>query len=530
MQQRAGAQKKSKSIMSLTNKANSKSSLRRPDRHLQQGKAWPWILIVALAAGGGVWWWKSHAGADGGAGGTGRAASGASGGGFGGGGRGGRFASPADRAQPVSIQVARKQDIRVTASAIATMTASNTAIVHTQVTGVLQSLLFKEGQQVKAGQVLAQIDPRAFQAMVLQAEGALLRDKATLENAKVDLARYKDLAAKNAIPTQQLDTQVALMGQLEGTVKADQGTLDSARLQLTYARVTAPISGRVGLKQIDLGNVANPTDANGIVSITQTRPIAMVFAVPSNLLPQITSKLRANKPLAVEAWDRGGTIRLAVGHVATLDNQIDLTTDTVKLKALFDNNDDALFPNQSVGAKLQLDVLSDVLAVPQAAVQRGAQGFYVYVVNADSTVSAKVVKPGAIDGDWMAIDGAIQPGDKVVIDGVDRLREGAKVEVIAADPTKRAGAVAAKRGSRGASGAWGGHAASGVASGAAPEAASGTAPGTAPAAASASAEDRPAWLNRLPPDVAEKVMKMSPEERKAFIEKRRAERAAQSGN
>ena len=517
--------------------------MRLPARRLrQQGKVWPWILVAAILAGGSLLWWKTRAGADGAAGPAG-AASGAAAGGGGGGRRFAGGPGAANRTQPVSVQPARKQDIRVSVNAIGTISASNTAVVHAQVSGVLQSIQFKEGQQVKAGQQLVQIDPRAFLAALGQVEGALARDKASVENARVDLNRYRDLAAKDAIPKQQLDTQESLLRQLEGTIKVDQAAVDSARLQVSYARVTAPISGRVGLKQVDLGNVVNPGDVNGIVSITQTRPVAMVFAVPSALLPQITAKLHANTPLVIEAWDRNGTTRLAVGRVATLDNSIDVTTDTVKLKAIFPNEDDALFPNQSVGAKLQLDVLADTLAVPTAAVQRGAQGFYVYVVGADSAVSTKVVKPGAVDGDWTAIDGPVQPGDKVVIDGVDRLREGAKVEVIAADPKQRAGAstpggrrgargaAGAASGARGASGAWaGGRAASGtdLGNGAASPANPASLPHSATEAASAGSADaeRPKWLDRLPPDLQDKVMKMSPEERKAWIEKRRAERAA----
>jgi multidrug efflux system membrane fusion protein len=496
----------------------------------------PWVLAVLLAlAGGGFWWWKTHA-ADAVGGNVAAAASAP------GGASGARRFGGASAVQPVSVQAARRLDIRVTVSAIGSITALNTAIVHVQVSGVLQRLDFKEGQQVKAGQELAQLDPRAFQATLAQAEGALARDKAQLDGARVDLVRYRDLLAKDGIPKQQLDTQVALVGQLEGTVKLDQAAVDSARLQLSYTRVVAPISGRVGLKQLDIGNVAQPSDANGIVIITQTRPIALVFAVPSANVPLITARLRANQALPVEAWDRGGTTRLAVGRVATTDNAIDPTTDTIKVKAVFANDDDALFPNQAVNVVLQLDTLAAALAVPQAAVLRGAQGFYVYVVNADNSVSMRVVRPGAVDGNWMAVEGALEPGEKVVIDGTDRLREGAKVEIIAADPSKRAGAAAPPGGAR--------RGASGAATGAASSARSGPASGPAPGATSASASaaglaaagrpnapasagadsaggERPAWMDRLPPDVADKVMKMSPDERREWIRKRREERARQ---
>ena len=509
---------------------------RHSSKQLQAGKALGWTLAgAAVLVAAGLWWWKGHGSGEGGPAGAASAPAGQGAAG-GRGGPGGRFGG-ANRVQPVSIETAQRRDLRVMANAIGSIMASNTAVVQPQVTGVLQSLMFKEGEQVRAGQQLAQIDPRAFQAALGQAEGQLARDVAQLANAKLDVVRYRDLMAKDAIPKQQLDTQEALVRQLDGTVKSDQAGVDSAKLQVTYTRVLAPISGRVGLKQADLGNVVQPGSANGLVVITQTRPIALVFSVPSANLPQITATLKARKPLRVEAWDRGGLTKLADGLVASTDNAIDPTTDTIKLKALFKNEDDALFPNQAVTVHLQLDQLPDQLAIPSAAVLRGTQGFYAYVVGADSTVSMKPIKPGVIDGNWTAVQGAIQAGDKVVIDGVDRLRDGAKVEVIAADPSKRVGAQpgGGKGRNRGgaasgaASGAWSGGAASGAwggPAGAASHAASGAAH-AASAATEASAEERPRWLDRLPPDMQEKFMKMSPEERKAFIEKRRAERASQ---
>ncbi len=403
----------------------------------------PWLLVLLVLSAGAIWWWRAHvadpATSDS------AQASGRADATPGGGGR--RFAG-ANAVQPVSVQAVRRQDIRVSVNAIGSISAWNTAIVHAQVSGVLQSLNFKEGQQVHAGQVLAQIDPRAFQAALSQAQGGLARDKAQLDNAHIDLERYRSLLAKDAIPKQQLDTQLALVRQLEGTVQADQGVVDSARVQLSRTRVTAPIAGRVGLKQVDLGNVVQPGDANGIISIAQTQPISLVFAVPAAHVPLITARLRAGASIPVEAWGRGGKQQLAVGRVATVDNAIDPSTDTIKVKAVFPNLDDALFPNQAVSVTLQLDVLTDVIAVPQAAVLRGAQGFYVYVVNADNTVSTRAVTPGAVDAGWMAVEGALKPDEKVVIDGTDRLREGAKVELIAADPKQRAGASAPAGGSR----------------------------------------------------------------------------------
>ena len=409
--------------------------------------------------------------------------------------RGARRFGPGSRAQPVSVHDVRRQDMRVTVDAIGIMTASNTAVVRPQVSGVLQALAVQEGQQVKAGQVLARIDPRSFAAALSQAEGALARDKAQLDNARADLARYRDLLAKDAIARQQLDTQEALVHQLEGTVRADQAGVDTARLQLSYASVTAPIAGRVGLKQTDVGNVVGPGDTNGIVSIAQTHPIALLFSVPSANLPKLVAQLRAGKPVPVQAWDRDGKVRLATGRLATIDNAIDPTTDSIKLKAIFPNEDDALFPNQAVSVKLQVDRLADALVVPPAAVLRGAQGFFVYVVNADQSVSSRVVKPGPVDGDAMAVEGDLKPGETVVIDGVDRLRDGAKVEVIPADPGKRAGAQPVAPGASGAS-----------------------APG-----------DRAGFLSRLPPDVAEKVRKMTPEERRDWFRQQRGQAGGQSG-
>jgi len=494
-------------------------------RSRQNGKAWVWGLgIVALVIAGG-WWHHAHqANAQGSA----SAQGGPAGpGGPGGPGSAGRRFGAGNRAQPVSVEPVRLHDLHVSVDAIGTLAANNTATVHVQVSGVLQALLFKEGQLVQKGQSLARIDPRAFAAALEQSEGALQRDKAQLDNARVDLKRYQDLVAKDAAPKQQLDTQVALVRQLEGTVVSDQAAVDTARLQLSYCNVIAPISGRAGLKQVDLGNIVSPSDANGVVVLAQTQPIALTFSVPSVNLSKIADRMNAHQTLVVEAWDRDGKTKLAEGRIASRDNAIDLATDTIKLKALFDNRDDSLFPNQAVRVRLQLDTLPQHLAVPSAAVQRGADGFYVYVVNADQSVSARKVVPGTVDGDWTAVDGAVQPGESVVIDGIDRLRDGAKVEVIAADPSKRAGAQPNKAhaGRRGASST------AGSASGAAGEHADAwrQRQGSANAASAPSSAVSGTWANRLPPDVAAKIEQMSPEERRAFFDKRRAERAA-SGN
>lgn len=513
-------------------------------RH-QSGKLTTWVLaaLVVLAAAGAAWWkFAPHAG-------DAATASAAAGNGAGGPpgmgpGSSSRRLGAGSGVQPVSVMAARLQDVRVTVNAIGSLTASNMAVVHAQVSGTLQSVLFQEGQQVQSGQLLAQIDPRSFQSAVGQAEGALARDSAQLDNARLDLQRYKDLVSKDAAPKQQVDTQLALVRQLEGTVRVDRSALDSAQLQLSYTKVLAPTSGRVGLKQVDIGNVVQPGDANGMVSIAQTRPIALVFSIPASQVPVLQARLKARQPLRVEAWDKGSTRLLASGQVATIDNAIDASTDTIKVKALFPNKDDALFPNQSVSVRLQLDTQSNALAVPQAGVLRGAQGFYVYVVGDDNTVSTRVIKPGVVDGDWMAIEGAVQPGEKIVIDGVDRLRNGAKVEVIAPN-AKPGGAGNWKGDDKGKAAAGNAPAASSatpapVATGSnaksapvdtpskpAPAKEAGTEGGNAGGADDAAAAQRRAFFQSLSPEEREKLRNMSPEERQAWREKMRAKPNAQ---
>ena len=354
------------------------------------------------------------------------------------GGNGRRFGG-ANRVQPVSVMAAKRQDIRVTLSAIGNISALNTATVRTHVDGELKAIRFKEGQQVRAGVILAEIDPRAYEIGLAQALGQLTRDTAQLRNAHLDMARYKDLLAKDSIAKQQVETQDALVHQLAGAVQTDQAQVDNAKLQLAYTKVTAPISGRLGLKQADLGNVVHAGDSAGLVSITQTQPIAVVFAVPETNLRQISNKLKTSQPLVVEAWDREQKVKLAVGRVSSTDNAIDMSTGTIKLKAEFANKDNELFPNQFVNIRLQVDELNDVVVVPVSATQRGPQGTFVYVVKDDSSVTIRRVRLGAAEGDWVSVEGELEAGERVVTDGADRLREGAKVEVITpATPAARA--------------------------------------------------------------------------------------------
>lgn len=337
------------------------------------------------------------------------------------------------KSTPVSTDLVKRMDMVLNVQALGTMTAMNTAIVRSQVDGVLKSLRFTEGQQVQAGQLLAEIDPRAFEAQLNLALGQLARDNAQLLNAQLDLQRYQDLLKKDAIARQQVETQAALVAQLQGTVQADQANVDAARLQLSYTRVTAPISGRLGLKQAELGSLVRAGDANGLVTITQTQPMAVVFAVPEMHVPLIMRKLKSGQALPVQAWDRERKQRLASGRVNTTDNAIDVATGTLKLKASLDNRDGQLFPNQFAQIELQLDTLKNTLVVPSASVQRGAQGSMVLVVQADNTVNAVPVQLLSAQDDWQAVQSdALKEGDSVVTDGADRLRSGSKVEVVKA--------------------------------------------------------------------------------------------------
>lgn len=506
------------------------------------------LALVLALAGGGWWWWKQLQAGDA-TGGPQSAASAPAGAASAPGGPGGRRFGGANRVQPVTVAAVRRQDIRVVVQAIGNIAALNTAVVRARVEGELKAIRFKEGQQVRAGQLLAEIDPRSYEVALAQAQGQLARDQAQLRNAQVDLERYKDLLSKDSIARQQVDTQEALVRQLQGTVQSDQAQVDNAKLQLSYTKVTAPISGRLGLKQADLGNIVRASDTNGLVTITQTQPISVVFAVPEAHLPQINRQLKSGQALVVEAWDREQRNRMATGKVSTTDNAIDPVTGTIKLKAEFANADGALFPNQFANIRLQLDTLEGVLSVPNNAVQRGAIGTFVYVVKEDNAVTVRRVRLGQVDGDWTSVQGDLSPGEKVVTDGADRLREGAKVEVITPPPTRGTGLGAGEGGGRRRDGAAGGPAAGASAPvAAASRPAAGASAARAPAAsattpaAKAGASD--AWidqlppeaaervrrtLERLPPDVQQRVHAMSPEERRAFFQQLREQRRAQQG-
>ncbi|HZP43313.1 MAG TPA: MdtA/MuxA family multidrug efflux RND transporter periplasmic adaptor subunit [Candidatus Binatia bacterium] len=331
-------------------------------------------------------------------------------------------------AVPVVTAKVRRGDLPVHLSGLGNVAAFNTVSVKSRVDGQIVAIRFQEGQLVHAGDVLAEIDPRPFQVQLAQAEGQLARDRAQLEDARLTLERYRALWAERVVSKQELDDQAAKVGQFEGAVRADQGAIDGAKLALAYARVTAPITGRVGLRQVDVGNVVHANDANGIVVLTQLQPIAVLFTIPEDELPPVARKLAAGEQLAVVAFDRSGRTKLAEGTLLTTDNRIDPSTGTTRLKAVFPNDDGALFPNQFVNVQLLLDVRRDAVVAPIAAVQRGPQGTFVYVVKADRTVAVRPVTVGPQDGDDAVVETGLVPDEVVVVDGVDKLRAGSVVQ------------------------------------------------------------------------------------------------------
>ena len=335
-----------------------------------------------------------------------------------------------DKPLPVAVATARQSDVDVYLAGLGTVTPLNTVIVKSRVDGELNKIAFKEGQFVHAGELLAEIDPRPFQVQLIQVEGQMARDQALLKNAQLDRERYRTLFEQDSIAKQLLDTQEALVRQYEGAVKTDQGQIDNAKLQLVYTRITAPISGRVGLRQVDPGNIIHANDQNGLVVITQLQPITVVFTITEDNVRSVMKKLQAGEKLAVDAYDRENKVKLASGVLLTVDNQIDPTTGTVKLKAQFSNDDYSLFPNQFVNVRMLVNVKQGATVINSAAIQRGTQGTFVYVMKPDQTVTVRQIKTGPAQGDAIAIDTGIAPGELVVVDGTDKLREGAKVEPI----------------------------------------------------------------------------------------------------
>jgi multidrug efflux system membrane fusion protein len=356
----------------------------------------------------------------------------------------GRFAS--DQPMPVTTATAETGDLPIILDALGTVTPLANVTVRTQISGQLMQLAFTEGQSVNKGDFLAQIDPRPYQNALDQQQGQLVHDQALLDNANVDLARYRKLVSQDSIARQQLDTQLGLVHQLEGTVKTDQAMVSNAQLNLAYCHIVAPVSGRVGLRQVDTGNYVQTSDPNGIVVITQEKPISVIFTLPEDNLPAVLKRVHAGATLDATIYDRTQTTKLATGKLATIDNQIDTSTGTVKLRAQFDNDDESLFPNQFVNTELLVDTMHGATIVPTAAIQRGAPGTYVYLLGADSTVSVKPIKLGPTDGERVAVIEGLAPGDKVVTDGADRLRDGAKVTIPDATPAPAKPATPRKRG------------------------------------------------------------------------------------
>src|SRR6266404_4736229 len=328
---------------------------------------------------------------------------------------------------PVVVATAQRGDLPVYFNGLGTVTAFNTVTVRSRVDGQLTSIAFKEGQFVHEGDLLAQIDPRPFQVQLAQALGQLAKDQAQRRDAEVNLERFKLLFKEGVIPQQQLDTQAALVGQFDGAIVSDQAQINNAKLQLTYSHITAPISGRIGLRLVDVGNMVHATDTNGLLVITQLQPISVIFSLPQDQLPQVVTKLRSGPQLPVEAYDRDDTAKIATGKLQTIDNQIDVTTGTYKLKSIFSNEDNALFPNQFVNVHLLVDTKRDLTVVPAAAIQRGPQGTYVYAAGSDNTAKIRTVTIAQTTGNNVGLSAGLDPGDVVVIDGQDKLQDGTKI-------------------------------------------------------------------------------------------------------
>ena len=341
---------------------------------------------------------------------------------------------PALRPTRVVAASVRQGTLDIYQHALGTVTPLNAVAVRSRADGQLMRVAFEEGQMVKAGDLLAQIDSRPFEVQLTLATGQLARNRALLENAQSDLERYRTLLAQDSISGQQVDTQESLVRQYQAAVQADQGGIDNAKLQLTYTRIVAPISGRVGLRQVDPGNIVRAGDANGIVVITQLSPIAVVFPIPEDALPRVRKRLKAGDRIPVEVFDRAQKERLGRGRLLTVDNQIDAATGTIKLKAEFPNADDSLFPNQFVNVRVLVETRTKATLLPTAAIQRGAAGTFVYVVKDDLTVAVTPVQIATTQGEITAIEHGISPGAQVVVDGADRLRDGAKVELAKREP------------------------------------------------------------------------------------------------
>ena len=377
-----------------------------PEKAMQRWRLWLAVLAVALI---GIYYFSGRSSTD-----SSTAAT---------------SAAIAHQAVPVAAVPAKLGDLNQYITAIGTVTPYNTVTVKSRVDGQLMKVNFTEGQIVKAGDLLAEIDPRPYQVELTQAEGTLAKDLATLENNKILYARDKELYAQKVIARQDLDNQEALVGQYAGSIESDKGAVDNAKLQLVYSRITSPINGRVGLRLVDPGNIIHATDATGLAVITQLQPIAVDFSIPEDDLPSLETAMKANPQLPVDAFDRDFKHKLGSGSLLTTDNQIDQSTGTIKLKAAFPNEDNSLFPNQFVNARLLVDTIPNAILIPAAGLQRSQQGSFVYAVKPDHTVEMRPVTVGATQGDVIAISKGLQVGDLVVTDGVDKLQQGSHVSV-----------------------------------------------------------------------------------------------------
>jgi multidrug efflux system membrane fusion protein len=380
----------------------------------QKSRWWIWVLLGVLAVGG-FWYYHSKNQATSAAGAPGAA-----------GGKGG--APGAAPTIPVIVAKTQKGDLPVYYNGLGNVNAFNTVTVRSRVDGQIVKINFTEGQFVKQGEALVEIDPRPFQVLLEQAEGQQAKDLAQLHDVQVDLNRYTTLYKEGVTAKQQVDTQQALVGQYEGALKADQGTIDNAKLQIAYSHITAPISGRVGLRLVDVGNIVHASDTTGLLVITQLQPISVLFSLPQDQLQEVMAKMHALKALPVEAFDRDNTAKIATGKLLTIDNQIDATTGTYKLKAVFDNLNNELFPNQFVNVHLLVDTKKNIVLVPTPAILRGPQGSYVFSVGSDNTVKVRVVTLAETVNNITGVTSGLNPGDVVVTDGQDKLQDGSKVD------------------------------------------------------------------------------------------------------
>jgi multidrug efflux system membrane fusion protein len=392
-----------------------------PEAREPKSRLWLWVVVLAILVALGIWYFRGTKAST-------EAQSPNMAGASGGAGKGGRQGQAGPGQIPVVVATAQKGDLPLYFNGLGTVTAFNTVTVRSRVDGQIVKINFTEGQTVHQGDALVEIDARPYQVQLEQAEGQLAKDQAQLRDIQVNYDRFQLLFKEGVIPKQQVDTQQAQVGQFEGSIKADEGLIDSAKLQIVYCHITAPITGRVGLRLVDVGNIVHANDTTGLLVITQLQPISAIFSLPQDQLSQVLSKLHGNQ-LVVDAYDRDDTTRIATGKLLTVDNQIDTSTGTYKLKSVFGNENNTLFPNQFVNIHLLVDIKRNVTIIPAPAIQRGPQGTYVYLAQQDSTVKIQPVTVALSSGNSVGIGSGLQPGDNVVVDGQDKLQDGSKIEI-----------------------------------------------------------------------------------------------------